>query len=452
MLISIFTTKKIGIVTKLPNKILMNLLKKRFDFLTLEKLLYILILTFGLVKVISTGPIFFPDSRGYIGMELFRSFGYPLFIHFHKIIFGNLFANAIIITQFLVTSFAALFFIHCLRKTFDFNKWFSLILFSVIMFSVFLGSMNANLILSEGLAYPLYLFIVGHILVGTIFKKNRSFYFAIILTFFLISVRGQFLFLVPVLLIAILLTYYKSIFHKNTVILIVSVITIPFFAVFTDIAFHKIKHKHAVPTPLTGVQISTIPFFVSDENDSIVFEDKNQRIYFQYVYAKLKEKKLLYSQHIENPKKIEFFFDNYMLICNQTIFGDGMQTLKSSYTSEEKIIMSDKITSSMTFPLMKNNFKKCISIYSSNFIKAYDTSKYLLLFILLFIVSIAALVKKENNLSKFIIILFFLIFGNNAIVAIAEPTFGRYIFYNNWILIAIFLLLFQINFKKKPNE
>lgn len=428
------------------------LLNKKAAFLPLDKLIYLFILVLAFIKIMITGPIYFSDSSGYVNMQLVRSFGYPYYIYIHQVIFGKYFANALIITQFLLSSGAALFLVKCIQKSIAFNRWFALSLFLILMFPVFTGIKIANLILSEALAYPLYLLIVANLLVGIVEKINKYFYYSIILTFILLLIRGQFLFLIPVLLISIILANYKSLFDKRSLVLFVCALIVPFLSIYADITFHKIVHKRQVTTPWTGIQISTIPFFVSDQNDSLIFKNKEQRHYFRHIYSKLKEKKLLYSQHPVGPKTVDFFFENYVEICNHTLHRNGLETFQSNAPFEDKIIFNDKITTAMTLPLIQNNFKKWLGVYTSNFIKGFDTSKYFLLTIILLAVSLITLIRKENKLSKIIILLVLLQIGNVAIVALAEPTIGRYTFYNNWILIAVVLMLFQTNLAQKSND
>ena len=48
----------------------------KFDFF------YVLFVVFSLFFVLKTGPINFPDSLGYLNMDIYRSLGYPSFITF----------------------------------------------------------------------------------------------------------------------------------------------------------------------------------------------------------------------------------------------------------------------------------------------------------------------------------------------------------------------------------
>ncbi len=422
------------------------------SILTIENILYFLIIFLVFLKVMSVAPIYFPDSKGYLKMTIYRSFGYPLFLEAHKQLFGIYFEKSVILTQFVLNILSPLYLISCLKKTTSLNKWLALILYVIMLFPIFMGIFTVNTILSESLAYPLYFFVIGNLLLGIFSLNNRHFYYAFLLTFLLIAVRGQFLFIVPVLLVSVLLTFYKSLFHWKTILLFVSVLAIPVLAVVSDIAFHKIVHNQNTTTPLTGIQTIAIPFFVSEEDDYKIFKTKAQQDYFRHVYAKLKERKLLSSQLPDNGKKIEFFFDKYVDICNLTIGTNGLETFPASASETEKFILNDKITSAMTVPLLKHNFKKWFQIYIANFMKGFDTSKYFLLYLIIMALSIVLLYKKENMVSKVIIILCLLPITNVVLVAAVESTIGRYIFYNNWILFGIFFLLLQNKFYSQVNE
>jgi len=223
-------------------------------------------------------------------------------------------------------------------------------------------------------------------------------------------------------------------------------------SILTDIIFHKIQHQHAVTTPLTGIQVIAIPFYISHENDYTAFESKEQQEYFKFVYARLRQKNLLSSQLTPAVNSVDFFFDNYVPICNETISGDAMKQFYPDKSKEEQFILNDKMTSSMTLPLVKHNFKAWFRMYFGNFTKGFDTSKYFLLYAILLLLAFIRLIKKEDYLSKIIILLILLPIGNSAIIALAEATIGRYTFYNNWVLFLILFILFQDKFYTKTNE
>lgn len=211
------------------------------------------------------------------------------------------------------------------------------------------------------------------------------------------------------------------------------------------------KHGHAVSTPWTGIQIITLPFFVSDVHDEQVFKDTQQKEYFEYIYRKLEEKKLLLSQVPKTVKPMDFYYDNYIYICNRTLHRDGVAFFKNKSSAQEKIIANNQMTLAMTGILLKKNFAKWKKMYSENFITGFDTSKYFLLHLVILILAIYNRFQKKDIVAVFIILAILATIMNVALVAAAEAIIQRYTFYNNWILMAIVLILFQ-NFIQPKND
>jgi len=143
-------------------------MKKIVAYFTLENCLYLFVILAAFLKVLKTGPIFSGDTHSYFDMDIYRTIGYASYVNLHKVFFGTYFIKAIIISQFGFSSFAVWFLVKAIRTTTELNKWFALILFLVLIIPVFMGVSVANWILSEGLAYPLYLIVVAHILYGMI--------------------------------------------------------------------------------------------------------------------------------------------------------------------------------------------------------------------------------------------------------------------------------------------
>jgi hypothetical protein len=198
--------------------------------------------------------------------------------------------------------------------------------------------------------------------------------------------------------------------------------------------------------------VAAIPFFVSDKDDYLLFENENQQNYFKFIYNKLDEKKLLQNNLPENIDEKDFFYENYCNISNFTISDDGLNFFNKNLSYEEKIILNDKMSLSITASLIKNNLSKWITIYKKNVFRGIGEIQSLFFILMLLFLNSFMLYKKEEFISKFIILLCFLIIGNIALVGIAEPVIERYTYYNNWIILAIFLLLFQNYFQKKTNE
>ena len=198
---------------------------------------YLIITILAVLYAFNATPVIFPDSKGYIEMWLVRSYGYPFFLAFHKMLFGNYFITTVIFSQFIINIVAIFFLMRCIRALVPLKQWIAFILYAVLIFPAFFGTALAKTILSESLAYPLYLGVIGYLLKGIFLKQNKYFYFALLLSFGAITVRGQFLFLIPLILIAVLLTFYKFLFNRKTFLLMISCIATPFL--LDDVLFYE---------------------------------------------------------------------------------------------------------------------------------------------------------------------------------------------------------------------
>lgn len=427
-------------------------MKRAVKYLSLPSVLYTSLFFLGLLYVVQSSPVFYPDSYSYLKMDLSRSPGYSCFLALCSFVFGSYFLSAVLVLQYTINFWSVRFFSLSLEKNIHLNKWLSWMLFLVMIHPIFKGVRLAQLILSESLAYPMYLLIFGLLLQGMKTQKKNPFYQAVGIAFILILVRGQFLFVIPVMLLAFLITYYKQWRDAKVFLLFLSIITLPLFTNLTDMGYHKFKHGYSVSTPWTGIQIITMPFFVADKSDAQIFENQTQRQYFNYIYQKLEQKKLLLHQVPKNVKPMDFYYQQYVYICNRTLHRDGVQFFNQPEDMNKKIIANNQITMAMSWALLKDNFSKWKKMYAENFMSGFDTSKYFLLHLFIFVLATYNWFHKKDILSAFIILTVWATILNVALVAAAEAVIQRYTFYNQWILVAIVLLLFQNLIEQKKYD
>ena len=290
-------------------------------------------------------------------MDIYRSAGYPLFIALHKFLFGSKYISFLIFRQFVLIIYSVFNLKNKIALHLKLSKRQSFFILLLLLAPVFYEIKVINVVLSEALAYPLYLLIVGNLFDFIATKHFKNIVYSCLLFLILIQVRGQFMFLVVVMLFAVLIS----------------------------------------KEPLS---------------------------------------------------KIDFYFENYVKISNRTVGDNGELFFKDKSAIDELVIENDKMASSITIPLIKNNFLIWSKLYFQNIIKGLGNYLILILIIAMLLFSFLKQKKDQNIFAKFILIGTLLILGNVAIVALAEPTSSRYLFYNNWILLSIFMLLFQLSFYK----
>ena len=391
-----------------------------------------------------TGILYFPDSDGYLNMDIYRSAGYPLFLQIHRFIFGANYLAVVVIIQLLFVLYSCLHFVQSLKKTVLQNNYFLFLVFFILCVPLFYEFKLANKIMSEALAYPLYLLSLSQLILGIFRKSVRNFYFGLLFILAAIFVRGQFLYVVVVYFVSILIVFKSILLQKDKILLLACTFSLPFIAVATDISYHYFKHDIATTTPWTGIQIATMPFFVADTDDANLFIDEYEKRYFAFIHKKISDKKLLFDQVPKRNKEVmTFYFEKYTFICNGTINADGEIFFNNLSTDNEKVVANDKMSAKMVLPLILDNYEKYIKMYFRNIAFGFGSNKYFLMYILLACFSFYHIIKNDKSFLWIVFIGSLCTIGNILLVSFAEPSESRYVFYNNWVLITIFIVLFD---------
>jgi hypothetical protein len=394
-----------------------------------------------------------PDTQGYINMDIYRSCGYAIFTNIFKFIFGNYFLDCIKITQIFLTVFAAFFLKNCLINYLKLKDSFATISYLLLLIPLVYEQRVGNKIFSEGLAYPLYVFLIGFLLKACIKNHIKSFYIALIFAYLIIQVRGQFLFVSPLIILVMLFVYKKQVFNAKKRYIFILAFLLPFISIGTDILYHKIKHNYAGTTPFTGIQICSLPFYISEKNDVESFTNKQEKAYFTYIHNIMNSNNLTcFNKSDMYLEDMDYFYNNYVKIANYTLSQKGDLFFIHAKNAEEQTILNDKLTNKMYWQLVKNHWAKYIKLIYQNIAKGMGTSKNVMLIVLLLVLSIFKHLKKPSSFSVFVILGCLAILGNAMLVAIAEPVTSRYVFYNNWIILTIILLLWQKAFYKNNHD
>jgi hypothetical protein len=406
---------------------------------------------FGLIFISALFAVFgtilvSPDTHGYINADIYRSLGYPVFIEIHELLFGSYFMFAIKISQFLIFYSCLHYFFKTVKNILKLNDLSSILFFGVLVIPVFYEQKLLNSILTESLSYSLYLLFIGFYCSGIQYNDNKKTYFSYLTLLILLQVRSQFLFIIPVIIGIQLIINHKKALNINTWKPIIIICCIPIMSIIIDLSYHNIKHNKNTTTPFTGIQIASLPFYVSKKQDYKIFETKRQQEYFKLIYSKLEKRHLLIDQVTDkNYTKTDFYFANYTKIANQTLSGDGDAFFTNKSDLNDKIIANDEMSKSMVLPLIMNNLGAYFKIYFQNFTKGIGTSKQLLLFLIL----LGYFIYNYKKTSIIIVLAILLLLANITLVTLAEHVISRYTFYNNWVLIVIILYLLQNNIKTR---
>ncbi|MDH7444978.1 hypothetical protein [Aquimarina sp. 2201CG14-23] len=413
-----------------------------------------LIYFFTCFFVLYRGIIYELDSYAFLSMEINRSSGYIIFLSFFKSVFGTYFEYPLLITQLILNIYGVYVLHTCLERLLKLKQLFSILSLLILIAPLLYLYLTANKILTEALAYPLYLIFIANCVSAIAEQRKKNLIYGAIVLLLLIYIRGQFLSLVPIGLISVYLANIKG--KKNYLIVGLLFVLLPFVSGLLDKSFHYFQYGHFVSTPFTGPSIGAAVFYVADKEDVDLFHKKEEKEYFRLVKERLDAKKWTntYANAYDSIGSFGHFRQNYSNICNQTIHEYGLRYFeKKGLPSDVQYIETDKLTLGMYKPLLLDNFKEWLKLYIQNIKASLGNSKYLILHLILLGIGIFLVLKRKDVfVGKFIVFVLLCTFSNMALVAIATHSEKRYMFYNDWVLFVILFLLLDRYFKTISKE
>jgi hypothetical protein len=430
---------------------------KKFEIIT-----FLIFLSFFFQSIIEVN-----DSLSYIENSYKRPFLYPLIINIFEFIFSNYFKRPLIIFQLLLGYLAATYFLKFFFKKFRIKSFvFKVILFFSISYPYFNLSMKiGNSILSESLAYPIFLIFIIYFIKSIFGKKNYFKNFLLSLIFFslLVLTKKTFLILVPIYFLSLIV---ELIFSKELKKAIISILLL-FFTIFSLNLIEKgatfVKYGTFSTISVSGSSLVSGPFYLAKEDDfKKIKGDLNEKI-INNALKILKENNIerIKRNHNSNSDILSFakdtrrifhdYFNKYVII--QSLFEYDIENVfnKKDLQNYKYKNISSQHTTDIAIQLIKLNPVENLYFYITNviygmggyFISNNELNGYyanigfsgLFIFIfqiLIFIISLTALLQKtKHKLLAKICLLFILInFTNISAVAMYQPVYDRFSFFS----------------------
>ena len=359
--------------------------------------------------------------------------------------FGSFFETAVVAFQLMFGFVAIANLLKTCKQLLKLKTWEYFVLFILLIFPYFPPLLVGNNLTSEGLSYPLYLFLIAF---GVDFLfKNQSFKIVpLSIAFILLCLtRGQFIIVGPVLAVLYILKERKKIFTRPKIYYLIILFLLPVISQTMDKAYHKAVHGFFVTTPFSYVNALTLPLYVSDENDAYLMKTEDEKIIFQRTYKKIDSLGLLSSKVSGDAKdKYKLFHNNFPWICNRSFHVPTMNYFESQAQEVgENVIMTEKAAKDMLPVLVKSNFKKYISIYFEGILHGFKGILITVFVMLLFLYSTIITVRKWTVYNGFLLLATTLIVSNAMLVAFASHSIMRYLFYNYFFAVLIGIILFR---------
>jgi len=425
----------------------MRLTSKQFK---LTNIIYTSIYFIVGVLVIARGAIYFPDSYTFVDMALNHSPAYCTFLKIFTSIFGDYFELPVVIAQYIIIAFGVHFFVQTLNNVFHIHKVGVLIIQLISLApSVYVHNLGSA-ILSEALAYPIFLVIFA-LTLKLFVEENLKYVYKIgALLFVLILTRGQFLALVPALILIVGYIIFKTKSFKKHFYFLAILIAIPLLTSFTERVYNKIVFDHFINNAMNYVHLIASPFYIANKSDINLFTDADESAYFNLIYSSLKEAELTRNQNFKTGGLDDYLFYhfNFSEICNRRIYELGLSYYEAKGLNFiEQNVALNTLCSKMVGPLIKQNFKVWLKFFLKNLSHSFGSSKYMLFFGVLLFYGVLNLLKSNRSVYKFIVIATLFMFANNALIALVIHSIKRYVFYFDWVIFATFIILLNEIFK-----
>ena len=223
----------------------------------------------------------------------------------------------------------------------------------------------------------------------------------------------------------------------------------------TEKIYNKAVHGHFERTPFSNVSLIAPAFYAADADDYNLYDSEEERKFFKQVYSALDSLSLTKEKVKESGSdSYTVFHANYSKVCNLSIHETGTEYFKKKgLDKNQQLIAVNALCGEMVLPLIKDNFKDWLRLYIANLKNAFGSGKQLLLFLMILVASFVFIFKqKENAIAKFIFALVLAVFANMTIVPVAVHSIKRYLFYTDWIIFAILIVLMSEIFAKKTSN
>ncbi|MFT5215506.1 MAG: hypothetical protein ACI83H_000615 [Glaciecola sp.] len=415
----------------------------KFNNFSLKQSLQIVLYTIVAIIVLVKGGHYMPDSYAFLEMRFNRSPFYCSFLKIFTSIFVANYELPVIIVQYSFIVFAIQNLISNLFKVFSFNLFSIIALQGILLAPCVYWHFTGGSVLSESIAYPLVLLVFWYTFKAFKDLDVKPIFCSLAWLFILILTRGQFISFVPIILAVCVYIIYQKKNIKSSYVILLLIIALPFLTNITEKVYNKVVFGYYVSNSMSNVHLITSGFYISNDSDIDLFKIEDEQAYFKIINQSLKEANMMRNLVVANGfDDFEFYKQNFSKICNHRIHELGLAYFEQKGLNyyEQNIALND-LCKNMVVPLIKSNFLNWIKLLFKNLKTTFGTTKQILLFLVLFFYSLYMVWKQADDIYKFIALVCAFMLVNNVLIALVVYANKRYVFYFDWVIFAIVILL-----------
>ena len=410
----------------------------------------------------------YPDSYSYISMDLSREPMYAVFLALMRRLFGwggeDFWLQAAAVAQSLLTAWAGWYFTRRFTELFRLHGRESLLLaLCTLLPSLFCRffanrrAMYSYSMISESLAFPLFLAFLTCAAAYTLRGGKRDFVRSAVLAFLLISVRKQMYITLPLLLLAAL---WRGIrcgrFRIRTLSAVLAAAAVLLANSLLDRGYNYVLRGEALRHSGDMRFVTTMLLYTAEPEDAAAIGDAELRGLFEEIYRQADEKQLLRRYAPEDWfGRSLFFMDHYDLIqfdcLRDTVEPRAVEKYGADQTAVER--EKDRINNGLNAALLPVGWTRVLRTAADSFgmglvntaaaMKRPLIPAAVLLYAAWLVLFAVIIRRRREDEAVFAGLVLASILGNVALVSLTIFCQPRYTLYNMPVFYASLLLLLR---------
>ena len=382
----------------------------------------------------SLGVKMAPDSSGYMGGDLIRAPLYPLFLKLNSTIFGAGEFTPLVVFQLGLGAFAVFRISRYLKEIFQLNLLgFNLLI--ILLLSPYLGFVG-NYILTEALAYPLFLLATEILFRGLQTRQPKYFHLFFLYSGILCLIRGQFFFLFVISLMAMLYLFWiakRTRLQKS--ILIASFLGVLLSTSLFERSYHAYYHNAFNVTPSVAVHFVIAPLYLANPEDAHLFQDSKLKSIFSKTQSKMEAQGLTHLSAVGNFDPPFHFYASFDEILYKALY-PSLNELQFLDKHQNEILLN-----TIAITLIKAKPLEYLKLYTRNFTSYFGGYYGFIFMIVLMMSSLIVCLRKKEFYSGIVFFVALFDLGNALLTSLVQSYHLRYSFYTQIVLVAVLSLI-----------
>lgn len=356
-----------------------NLIEKINKFIKkYNYILLIFVVLFYIFFAFYDGAIICDDSPSYIQMFDYLEPLYPLFLLLFRTFFGDNYLQVVVIVQSLLLAFATYALVRFLYEKYELNEIIETILILIFIsisllcrFAAKRGSMYSNSILTEAIAYPMFLLFFRYVTDYFIIKENKALPICIVLSLLLVSTRKQMYLSLFLLIISLI---YRGIVDKKIIRNIMTMFLAASIVLFGSRSIDSIYinsiHNYSGTHSGDNRFFAAMIIYCSEEDNINNIEDKDIRELTDQIYTVCKNNGNLKIHDGSWYERVDYFKCNIDEIQLFTLWEMEREYVANVMKIDENQVdfEVDKINDAIISSMWKDALPEIIKTFLDNFL------------------------------------------------------------------------------------